>query len=130
MKDIKKALASLERAKWIVALIPYGDPDEISRVIEGLEQVYREIEPHILTLDEVQECKHRPIYLITSDGEYECWCLSTQFSKIASIFPSNSLVVRDEDGLLTSFPTETYGMEWVCWSDEPTEEQLEGLWGE
>ena len=128
--DTKDALAQLERAGLFLALTPHADPHEVNQVIEGLEQVYREIEPHILTLDEVQERKHRPVYLITSDGEYECWCLSTQFSKIASIFPSNSLVVRDEDGLLTSFPTETYGMEWVCWSDEPTEEQLEGLWGE
>ena len=124
MKDVKKSLASLERAKWMLALIPHGDPDEISRVIEGLEEVYMEIKPHILTLDEVKANHYRPMYIMGYEREYEGWCVARPFH------PKDGVTILDTDGLTTTFPESTYGAEWVCWSDEPTEEQLEGFWQE
>ena len=117
MMDREKVIKGLECCNEFVtckANCPYrndGCREILSRDAIALLKAQ---EPRVMTLDEFQVSEDNPKWLETKDGKHARWTLGNAgYNK----FYDNHMI-----GYL---PVERYGVDWRCWTSEPTEEQRE-----
>lgn len=72
------------------------------------------------------EEKYDPVYLVTRDGEFECWMMYQGYLKSKGL-----LLYREPNGKIIDFITNEYGKTWVCFTERIPEESIERIpWNE
>lgn len=115
IKEYEKAISKARGEGWDFVDLTVEDAETILELL-------KEQEPHLLTLDEIQNAKDIPAYWFEDDEGY----MTSSLSTIYDWYGHNiSFVTEDKEGYLEgyTYPDTQYGKTWRCWSSKPTDEQ-------
>ena len=135
MTDLEKVIKALEcciksktESGWCVKC-PYYEEEtwctHHEEVYKDAFDLLRSYIPHLLTLDEVQQ--ERTMWLETNNHEWDAMngIHETVLRTDDDRYDFSDIIVQfvDQDGCDIVCARDRFGIEWRCWSSEPTEEQ-------